>query len=810
MKSKTLHQIYADHDGKVSDKWSLYISEYERLFAEFQKLPVRLLEIGIQNGGSLEIWAEYFDDLKNAVGCEINPASNKLKYDNPNIKLVIGDANHDETEHNILDLCKSYEIIIDDGSHLSGDIVASFTRYFPYLENNGLYIVEDLHCSYWEDFDGGLFEPLSSMEFFKLLTDIINHEHWKVDKKRVDLLISFKEQYKHSIDEEVLQTIHSIEFVNSMCIIRKATPSHNTLGSRILTGTEESVIPLSKILDEFKDQISDQTNNMCAYQTNSIRDDLIQQKVENNKLRETLSECQIEIENLKDVNSELTNTVNHIMNSSSWLITKPLRSVGNVARLMKKLIDPRKYTGFSSDYDIWSKTSGEKEAEEIITRLPQLKKPLISIIVPTYNTDEKHLRSCIESVLAQSYSNWELCIADDASPQQYVRDLILEYSKNDSRIKSIFREVNGHISEAITSATSIASGDYFAFLDHDDELNRHALLFIVDVINKVPDAEMLYTDEDHINENGKFSNPFFKPDWSPALLYSQNYICHFLCLSKSLYNRVGGIRNGYDGAQDYDLILRASHSAKIVYHIPKVLYHWREHKGSTSSNVNSKPYAHDAGKQAVHDFLSHKYPTIFSDVKNGKWLFTYSPIFKCDRDLRVSIIIPTRDKTELLNDCIKSIRKHSSHNNWEIIIVDNCSEEPESHEYFSKVIEDKRIKVVPAQFEFNWSKINNLGAKSATGDVYIFLNNDTLVISPDWIEKLTSWAILPDVGPVGPQLLYEDKTIQHAGVVVGMGGWADHVFKKTATHSLFKPFCFACTKSKCSGDHRCLSSNRKI
>ncbi|WP_278471972.1 glycosyltransferase family 2 protein [Gimesia maris] len=777
MSKKSLQHIYKNHEGKVSDKWTLYISEYERLFADFRTVPVRLLEIGIQNGGSLDIWSKYFDTLKKAVGCEINPDSGKLKYENPNVMVVIGDANEDPTEQEILEQCQSFEIIIDDGSHKSSDIISSFNRYFPYLENNGVYVAEDLHCSYWNEFGGGLFDPFSSMAFFKYLADIINHESWGINKKRVDLLRNFEEHYQLSFNEDILRTIHSIEFMNSMCVIHKASPEQNLLGERIITGQSDEVLSLSNMPRDFEKFVPDESDNKWSSHSFNLELSYSSKLKEIEQLKKQNSTFEEEIANLKQTNTDLNQLVQNILNSHSWLITRPLRGFGRAARSLKKLIDPRRYQDMTSNYDVWSRVTGIKEAEEILTRLPELKSPLISIILPTYNTKEKILRACIESVLAQTYSNWELCIADDASTKSRVRDVINEYSKQDSRIKSVFRTENGHISEAMISAAELMEGDYISFLDHDDELNKNALLFIVDAINRSPESEFFYSDEDHINEHGKHQSPFFKPDWSPSLLCSQNYIGHFLCLSKSLYERVGGIRRGFDGAQDYDLVLRAGDAAENVYHIPKVLYHWREHENSTSSNSECKPYAHDAGKAAVADFLNQKYGSRFIKVNDGEGLFTYSPQFRFDSEHRVSIIIPTKDKIDLLDDCIESIRNRSSHINWEIIIVDNRSEETASKEYFSTVVQDSRIKVVEADVEFNWSMINNIGAKAATGDVFVFLNNDTLVITPDWIEKLASMASLPEVGLVGPQLLYEDNTIQHAGVVVGMGGWADHVFK---------------------------------
>ena len=236
--NKTLKQLYIEHHGKVSDKWSLYLSSYDRLFSEFRDNNIRLLEIGIQNGGSLEIWAKYFTNASRLVGCDINKKCERLIFDDSRIDLVVGDANLDETEVKILSKTRTYDLIIDDGSHLSSDIIKSFARYFPHMIDGGMYVVEDLHCSYWQEFEGGLFDPFSSITFFKRLADILNHEHWGITRARHELLSGFAKQYHVSFDEEILAHIHSIEFINSICVIRKLCPEINELGLREIVGEE--------------------------------------------------------------------------------------------------------------------------------------------------------------------------------------------------------------------------------------------------------------------------------------------------------------------------------------------------------------------------------------------------------------------------------------------------------------------------------------------------------------------------------------------------------------------------------------------
>lgn len=443
------------------------------------------------------------------------------------------------------------------------------------------------------------------------------------------------------------------------------------------------------------------------------------------------------------------------------------------------------------DYQSWivkDQQEGNLLAEKLLINVSSTKEPLISIIMPTYNTDENFLRLCIESVLNQSYQNWELCIADDASTDEIVSKVLNEYKERDKRINVKFCQENGHISKASNSALELMTGEFAVLLDHDDQLHKHALLFISETINKNPNVDFIYSDEDHIDAEGKRQSPFFKPGWSPALLYSQNYIGHMVCLSKGILAKIGGFTVGVEGAQDYDLLLKVISHTQFIVHIPRVLYHWRAHEESTAMNADCKPYAHDAGKKALTHHLAGKYPAMFSHIEDGENLFTYKPRFKLKSNIKTSIIIPIRDQVELLKQLVMSIKEKTTWSNYEVIIVDNGSVEEATLSYLAELQLDKKYKVIRDDSDFNWSKVNNIGVTIATGDVFVFLNNDTVVISNDWLESLLSWALLPEVAVVGPQLLYEDGTIQHAGVVVGMGGWADHVFKAEKPIHKHSPF----------------------
>ena len=264
---KSLELLCQEHEGKICDKWSLYLTEYENLFDKYRERPVRLLEIGVQNGGSLEIWRKFFPDAERIVGCDIDRNCASLQFDDPRIGLVLADANTDAAERQISAQCTSFDIVIDDGSHRSDDIVRSFSRYFPYLDDGGVYVVEDLHCSYWKEYPGspfhagGLFHPSAAIGFFKLLVDIVNHEHWGIDKTRMELLLNFQQRHGVHLDENALGTIHSVKFVNSLCIIKKKEARQNILGARVVSGIAEMVAPGIGTLDGTTSQAPDQRNN---------------------------------------------------------------------------------------------------------------------------------------------------------------------------------------------------------------------------------------------------------------------------------------------------------------------------------------------------------------------------------------------------------------------------------------------------------------------------------------------------------------------------------------------------------------------
>lgn len=485
-----------------------------------------------------------------------------------------------------------------------------------------------------------------------------------------------------------------------------------------------------------------------------------------------------------------------VSNSFFWKITKPGRAamdgIKSVARKNERIYKGLRFVKWTFRYGPKGAVRRKREfaamqaqAVQVANAAPapvQRTVPIeadikFSILVPLYNTPEQFLREMIESVTNQTYGNWQLCLADASDDAHgYVQTVCEQYAAADSRVCYKKLAENLMISGNSNAAAELADGDYIGLLDHDDLLSPYALEKNVIAIHETH-ADILYSDEDHLLLNGQHGNPFYKPDWSPDLLNTQMYICHFLVFKRELFTQVGGFRSPYDGSQDYDLMLRLSEKTTNIKHIPEILYSWRESPSSTALNADSKPYAQTAGLNAVNEHLHRKYgeKAFAQETEN---LFVYDARYPLPAKTKISIIIPMKDNWKLTDACIKSIVEKSTWKNYEILVLDNRSEESKTFKWFKTIVNlSPAIRVIKADMEFNWSKINNFGIRNGDGDVFIFLNNDTVVISPDWMERLAEKALREDTGVVGPLLLYEDGTIQHAGVVVGFGGWADHVFK---------------------------------
>lgn len=442
----------------------------------------------------------------------------------------------------------------------------------------------------------------------------------------------------------------------------------------------------------------------------------------------------------------------------------------------------RKIKGERFDYNIWIKEHVITPEELVTQKMHTFEyEPLISILIPTYKTPKHLLVETIDSVLNQSYSNWELCIADGNSEEEYIEEMLNDYSNRDSRIKVKYLDENKGIAGNTQECYYMANGDYIGLFDHDDLLEPNALFEVVNAINNDKTIDFIYTDEDKINEKSNYRfDPHFKQDFAIDTFRSYNYICHFSVFRKDLMKKIGGFRDGFNGSQDYDIILRATEVANNIHHIPKILYSWRVHSGSTAGNPKNKMYCYDSAKKAIDDELRRK--GIKGKTRDGKYIGTYEVDYEIIGNPKVSILIPTKDHVEDLDRTIKSVLRKTEYNNYEIIVIENNSENKDTFEYYDEIKKrHDNIKVVTWKEGFNYSAINNFGAKYAEGEYLLLLNNDVEVINKEWLTKMLGLAQREDVGCVGAKLYYPDNTIQHGGIIVGLGGAAAHAhrgFKK--------------------------------
>lgn len=401
-------------------------------------------------------------------------------------------------------------------------------------------------------------------------------------------------------------------------------------------------------------------------------------------------------------------------------------------------------------------------------------KPLISVILPVYNTPESFLREALQSVLNQIYPYWELCIADDQSTHSHVRSILEEYAAQDSRIKLIFRSTNGHISACSNSALALATGEFVTLLDHDDVITPDALYEVALLLNQHPEADMIYSDEDKLTEQGQLISPYFKPDWCPDSFLTRRYTCHLGVYRRVLIDQIGGFRLGYEGSQDYDLVLRLTEQTDKIFHIPKILYHWRMHSASTASDAAAKPYAYEAAIKSLRDALKRRGES-GQIVSNSRFPGQFTVRYQIRQPRLVSIIISIKH-LNYLERCLKSIFTKTTYTNYEVIVVNDNKHEPELFSLISYW-----QKQQPNQFRFytvesssNYSRVNNFAATKASGDYLLFLSDSTEIITSDWIEAMIEQAQRPSIGAVGALLLYPDNSIQHTGIILGVQGVASH------------------------------------
>jgi len=434
----------------------------------------------------------------------------------------------------------------------------------------------------------------------------------------------------------------------------------------------------------------------------------------------------------------------------------------------------------SADYGRWVQmhdTLTPQARRELAARAAAMASPpRIAVLMPTYNPDPRWFQAAIDSVRAQIYPHWELCIADDASTAPHVRELLERCAASDSRIRVVFRPENGHISAASNSALELVSAPWIALMDHDDLLSEDALLRVAECVQAHPDARLVYSDEDKVDAAGTRSDPYFKPDWNLDLFRSQNMFSHLGVLATDLVREVGGFRQGLEGSQDWDLVLRCVERIKPdqVRHIPRVLYHWRVHEESTARSMNAKPYAAVAGERALNEHYAR-----LGVAAQAEYIgYGYRTRFTLpDPPPLVSIVIPTRNALALVRQCIESIRRKTRYPNYEILLVDNGSDDPAALAYFAQLGQQPGVRVLRDEREFNYSALNNAAVAVARGELVALVNNDIEVMTPDWLGEMVGIALRPDVGAVGARLWYPNMTLQHGGVVLTPDFIAMHAHK---------------------------------
>ncbi|SEC30051.1 Glycosyltransferase, GT2 family [Rhizobiales bacterium GAS191] len=492
-------------------------------------------------------------------------------------------------------------------------------------------------------------------------------------------------------------------------------------------------------------------------------------------------------------NTELARRLEAIETSTFWRLTAPARAILARYPLARLAIRSpfraarelgvwawRKSKGQSADrYANWiaeNDTLSDADRGDIRMAIAAMtERPTISIVMPVFNTPQRYLREAIASVRAQLYPNWELCIADDASTQAHVGRVLAEFA-SDKRIKIVRRARNGNICAASNSALALAGGSFVALMDHDDHLPEHALYEIAAEILAHPHADIIYSDEDRIDDKGRRSKPYFKTDWNPELMLGHNMLSHLGVYRRSLIERIGGFREGYEGSQDYDLALRAADATQpgAIRHIPAILYHWRKHKTVVSFSEQQLARCTAAARRAIADHLERR--GLDAHVEPHPQLSSWHRVVNAvpDRQPLVSVIIPTRDRADLLRQCLDGILRRTDYDRLEVIVVDNDSRDKDTRQLFAELRCDARVKIISAAGRFNYSALNNTAAAAATGDVLLLLNNDIKVIDPGWLAEMVSHAVRPDIGAVGAKLLYDDLRLQHGGVVLGVGGVANH------------------------------------
>lgn len=461
-------------------------------------------------------------------------------------------------------------------------------------------------------------------------------------------------------------------------------------------------------------------------------------------------------------------------------------------------------------YQEWIRRHEPAEEEKVRQRRAKFKvNPLISVVVPVFNTPKGFLQELIRSVQRQTYGKWELCLAVSGDQPDKLLKIIADLSQGDPRIKTVKLAENLGIAENTNQALKLATGAYVTFSDHDDCLADFALHAVVQAINQHPETDFFYSDEDKLSADGRQRyDPHFKPDFSPDTLRSYNYICHLAVVKRTLLRKIGGFRPECDGSQDYDLILRATDKARRIIHLPQVLYHWRVHDRSTSQHYAIKAYALEAAQQALRDHLKRR--RLKGTVSNGQLPTTYHVQYALRKRPRVAIIIPTKDQAQTLKTCVESILEKTAYKQYTLYLVDTGSREKSTFQLYKILAKNPRIKFLKKAGIFNFSAVNNFAVRRSQGEVLLFLNNDVEVLHADWLDQMVQLAVRPDVGVVGAKLYYPDGTIQHGGVILGIKGVAGHSHKHFSRHDPGYFFRLKITQNLSAMTGACLMMRREV
>lgn len=713
-------------------------------------------------------------------------------------------------------LTRPQQVIVQLQQHLSlaslpEEAVATFCDCFidPSLSHSCAQI-SDLYQ------DEQHFQPVQSLYSVleKLSCNELTLEQWLDDGGALQLQQAFQPVF-------ITQWAALAEQLNQSAFKNHALLYHaNIRNQQLVDDSRNRQAELHNVIQTLQQDLIDKDQQLVAF------NDKLTQQIQQTHQQEILVEQQhILLEQRQQHIQDLLAAMTEIHHSTSWKITTPIRAIrpilsmpvrvikrgmglvryhGGVKNTVRKAYRLCQREGLSAllrrgqyqvlqaieqsgepliDYGQWLEKYGQLSPEQVqavISRIASLsERPKISVLMPVYNPPLDYLRQAIESVQAQLYPEWELCIADDASPNQAVRDLLREYAQQDSRIRVVEREHNGHISHATNSALALASGDFIALMDHDDRLANDALYWVAEAISANPQAVLIYSDEDKLSADGLTRyDPNFKPQWNPELLRSQNCISHLGVYKTDLAKALGGFRAGFEGAQDWDFALRYSEtlSPEQIVHIPRILYHWRAIEGSTAIDGDEKPYALTAGLQAVQQHCERMHIQA-QVVEHPERHYVRVKYAIPTPQPMVSMIIPTRNGLDVLSVCIDSILAKTTYSNYEIIIVDNGSDCPDTLAYLDKLQrENDNIVLLRDDSPFNYSALNNKAAAIAKGEVLALVNNDVEVITPDWLTEMVGHVIQPQNGVVGARLWYPDDTLQHGGVIL-VGGVAGHAHK---------------------------------